>query len=234
MEDERHAIAAGAFNQSASRLRLSDSLRTPDNLVQPITQSALLINRVRRVTYDVHEQDMGDLELNLFLNLGGHLRATLRLHEFHNCASSWLSRAKAEAQIDSHAWQGGSCTTRICRAGAPPADSSMASEALAVHCPFRKLTSSHMPHMVCHTKTTLNIDDTVMARLRQEAARQRKTMSELVEAALRLLFHSTQRSKKKKPRPLPKFHGGPCRIDISNREQLYSVLDRERDDLYRH
>ena len=67
-------------------------------------------------------------------------------------------------------------------------------------------------------KTTLNIDDTVMARLRQEAARQRKTMSELVEAALRLLFHSAQQSKKKKLRPLPKFHGGPCQIDVSNRE----------------
>jgi len=91
-----------------------------------------------------------------------------------------------------------------------------------------------MASMVCHMKTTLNIDDTVMARLREEAVRQRKTMSELVEAALRLLFHSAERSKKKKLRPLPTFHGGPCLIDIANREELYSVLDRERDDLYRH
>jgi hypothetical protein len=83
-------------------------------------------------------------------------------------------------------------------------------------------------------KTTLNIDDTVMARLREEAVRQRKTMSELVEAALRLLFHSAKRSKKKKLRPLPTFHGGRCLVDIANREQLYSILDRERDDLYRH
>src|SRR4029077_1968217 len=45
VEDQRHAIARGAFNQSASRIRLSESLRTLDNLVQPITQSALLINR---------------------------------------------------------------------------------------------------------------------------------------------------------------------------------------------
>jgi len=88
--------------------------------------------------------------------------------------------------------------------------------------------------MVCHMKTTLNIDDTVMARLREEAVRQRKTMSELVEAALRLLFHSAKRSKKKKLRPLPTFHGGPCLVDIANREQLYSILDRERHDLYRH
>jgi hypothetical protein len=96
------------------------------------------------------------------------------------------------------------------------------------------LTYSHTTDMVFHTKTTLNIDDTVMARLRQEAARQRKTMSELVEAALRLLFHSTQQMKKKKLPPLPTFKGGPCKVDIANREALYDFLDRERDDLYRH
>jgi hypothetical protein len=36
-------------------------------------------------------------------------------------------------------------------------------------------------------KTTLNIDDTVMAELKREAARQGRTMSEPVETALRLL-----------------------------------------------
>jgi hypothetical protein len=34
-------------------------------------------------------------------------------------------------------------------------------------------------------KTTLNIDDTVMAQLKREAARQGRTMSELVETASR-------------------------------------------------
>ena len=34
-------------------------------------------------------------------------------------------------------------------------------------------------------KTTLNIDDTVMQRLREEAARRKTTMSALVEAGLR-------------------------------------------------
>ena len=38
-------------------------------------------------------------------------------------------------------------------------------------------------------KTTLSIDDTVMAQLKREAARQGRTMSELVETALRNLFH---------------------------------------------
>jgi len=39
-------------------------------------------------------------------------------------------------------------------------------------------------------KTTLNIDDTVMAELKREAARQGRTMSELVETALRILLRT--------------------------------------------
>ncbi len=47
----------------------------------------------------------------------------------------------------------------------------------------------HIYRMVSRTmKTTLNIDDSVMERLKREAARQGRTMSELVESALRLLF----------------------------------------------
>jgi predicted nucleic acid-binding protein len=42
--------------------------------------------------------------------------------------------------------------------------------------------------MVFHMKTTLNIDDELMAQLKREAARQKRTISELVETALRGLF----------------------------------------------
>jgi Ribbon-helix-helix protein, copG family len=42
-------------------------------------------------------------------------------------------------------------------------------------------------------KTMLNIDDTVMAELKREAARQGRTMSELVETALRLLLTSRRK-----------------------------------------
>ena len=44
--------------------------------------------------------------------------------------------------------------------------------------------------MVIHMKTTLNIDDTLLKRLRVEATRRGTTMSALVEAGLRgNLFH---------------------------------------------
>lgn len=77
--------------------------------------------------------------------------------------------------------------------------------------------------MVFHMKTTLNIDDTVMAQLKREAARQGRTMSELVEMALRNLFRS-----QKKPSelaPLPVFHGGGTFVDIADRDALYQAME---------
>ena len=53
-------------------------------------------------------------------------------------------------------------------------------------------------------KTTLNIDDSVMVELKREAARQGRTMSEMVESALRLLLRSQR--KREKIEALPTFH----------------------------
>jgi hypothetical protein len=47
--------------------------------------------------------------------------------------------------------------------------------------------------MAFHMKTSLNIDDTVMTELKREAARQGRSISKLVETALRLLFRSQQK-----------------------------------------
>jgi Ribbon-helix-helix protein, copG family len=82
--------------------------------------------------------------------------------------------------------------------------------------------------MVFHIKTTLNIDDTVMNRLRREAASQGKTMSELVEAALRLLFQAGGRRSKPKLRPLPTWNGGKPRVDIADRNALYDFMEGRR------
>jgi Ribbon-helix-helix protein, copG family len=72
-------------------------------------------------------------------------------------------------------------------------------------------------------KTTLNIDDTIMAELKREAARQGRTMSELVETALRLLLRS-QRKRGKIP-GLPKFRGGGTLVDIADRDALYQAME---------
>ena len=77
--------------------------------------------------------------------------------------------------------------------------------------------------MVFHMKTTLNIDETVMARLKREAAREGRTMSDLVETALRLLFRS-QRNRRRLP-PLPTFKGGGYLVDIADRDALYHAME---------
>ncbi len=65
-------------------------------------------------------------------------------------------------------------------------------------------------------KTTLNIDDNVMAELKREAARQGRTMSELVESALRRLLRSHRTPKKIVA--LPTFRSGGTLVDIADRE----------------
>lgn len=85
------------------------------------------------------------------------------------------------------------------------------------------LTYSHPQHMVYHMKTTLNIDAGIMARLKQEAARQGKTMSELVETALRRLLSSRRGATNL--RPLPTFRGGRELVDIANRDALHDAMD---------
>lgn len=77
--------------------------------------------------------------------------------------------------------------------------------------------------MVIHMKTTLNIDDTVMAQLKREAARQRRTMSELVETALRLLLRSEKKNRRLPP--LPRFRSGGAMVDIADRNALYEAME---------
>ena len=73
-------------------------------------------------------------------------------------------------------------------------------------------------------RTTLNISEVTVRRLKLEAARQGRTMSELAEAALRVLL-----TKPQTPRdmpPLPEFTSGGARVDLANREALYDAMER--------
>ena len=87
------------------------------------------------------------------------------------------------------------------------------------------LTYSHTINKVCHmrTKTTINIDDTVMVRLKREAARQGRTMSEMIETAVRRLL-SEQRQRAGLA-PLPSFNSGGQLVDISDRDALYQAME---------
>ena len=72
-------------------------------------------------------------------------------------------------------------------------------------------------------KTTLNIDDSVMRLLKREAARQGRTMSELVETALRLMFRA-KRGRAALPR-LPEFRSGGHLVDIADRDALFQAME---------
>jgi hypothetical protein len=81
----------------------------------------------------------------------------------------------------------------------------------------------HIYGMGCHMKTTLNIDENVMRELKREAARQGRTMSDLVESALRLLLRS-KKPQQKLP-PLPRFRGGGSLVDVDDRNALYEAME---------
>jgi hypothetical protein len=72
-------------------------------------------------------------------------------------------------------------------------------------------------------KTTLNIDAEVMRRLKREAARQGRTMSELVEAALRTSLRSSP-ARVELP-PLPVMNSGGALVDIADRDELYGAME---------
>jgi hypothetical protein len=74
-------------------------------------------------------------------------------------------------------------------------------------------------------KTTLVIDDTVIARVKREAAERRCTMSQVVESALRL--HLDRPSPPKKLPPLPSFDGGGYLVDIADRNALYNAMEED-------
>lgn len=77
--------------------------------------------------------------------------------------------------------------------------------------------------MVSHMKTTLVISDKVLGRLRQEAARRRCTISELVESALRQFLD--RRNVPPPLPPLPEFDSGGAYVDIADREALYRAME---------
>jgi hypothetical protein len=76
--------------------------------------------------------------------------------------------------------------------------------------------------MVFHMKTTLNIDDTVMKRLRQMSARSGRTISELVETALRRLLQEPRPARKLPS--LPSFGGG-AKVNVADRDALYRAME---------
>ncbi|MEM7218613.1 MAG: ribbon-helix-helix protein, CopG family [Pseudomonadota bacterium] len=73
-------------------------------------------------------------------------------------------------------------------------------------------------------KTTLNIDDSVMERLREEAARRNTTMSKLVEAGIRRILDEPKNSQEQVREQRPTWNSGGARVDISNSDALQDFM----------
>ncbi len=81
--------------------------------------------------------------------------------------------------------------------------------------------------MVIDVKATLEIDDSLMERLREEAPRRGTTISALVEAGLRYVLekHAPANDPAGDLPPLPSWDSGGHLADIDNREDLDRVID---------
>lgn len=75
-------------------------------------------------------------------------------------------------------------------------------------------------------KTTLEIDEGVMRALKAKAAREGKTMSELVDGALRRMLDEKLLPARDLP-PLPAWDGGGWSVDVDDREKLYDLFDED-------
>lgn len=76
-------------------------------------------------------------------------------------------------------------------------------------------------------KTTLNIDDSVMQRLLEDAPGRGTTMSALVEAGLRSVLLTPEAGEQHSENlpPLPSWNSGGHLVDTSNRDELYRVME---------
>lgn len=79
-------------------------------------------------------------------------------------------------------------------------------------------------------QTTLNIDETIVQRLYAEAKRRGTTASALAEAGILQILGEVPKEatpdKSEDPWPeLPKWNSGGELVDITDREELYRVMD---------
>src|ERR1700737_4824423 len=79
VKNQRHAVTGGDLDQSGRGFGVLNLLGCANGLSQFVNRRALFVNGKFRVANDVDEQDVGDLELDFFLNFGGHSMPSLAI-----------------------------------------------------------------------------------------------------------------------------------------------------------
>lgn len=82
-------------------------------------------------------------------------------------------------------------------------------------------------HNLLKMKTALEIDESMVQRLREEADRQKTTMSDLLDAILRLGLAMPEPAENDPTplAPLPTWRSGGLRVEVADCEALYQALD---------
>lgn len=79
-------------------------------------------------------------------------------------------------------------------------------------------------------KTTLNIDDELLVKAKAVCARERKSLTALIEEGLRLRLRGRRSATSGKPRPLPIYRGTSGLAKGINPTSNRSMLDAAGDD----
>lgn len=78
-------------------------------------------------------------------------------------------------------------------------------------------------------KTTIDLDDALLAEVRQRAAEERKTMKAFLEEAILARLRPQPRSRASYRAELPVVEGDrPPAVDVADRRALYDFLDETR------
>ncbi len=77
-------------------------------------------------------------------------------------------------------------------------------------------------------KATFELDEVLLRRPTEEAARRGVTVSRLVEEGVRLVLSEPAQAAARKPLPpLPSWSGGTPRVDIADRDALDRVMEED-------
>ena len=83
-------------------------------------------------------------------------------------------------------------------------------------------------------RTTLTIDDGLLAEAKERAARSHRTVSEIVEDAMREAFARRAAGDRRRVVDLPTSPGGPRRgIDLDDNAALRDLVDEDPADTFR-
>ena len=80
--------------------------------------------------------------------------------------------------------------------------------------------------MFFHMRTTLVIDEDLFRRLKERAAREGRTLSDVTQEVLRRGLAPARSPRPRRRTKLPSFRMGSPLVDVADRSQLLDILDR--------